>query len=357
MRKRFLSLLLILVLIISCCSVSALADNGPTEEEVYNAMIAYKEIYPEGMIFTNLHGYSWKGGLFDRGYGCAAFCFELSDAAFGDLPARIIKPVSFDEVRVGDILRVNNDQHSVTVMEKYDDHVVLAEANYNFTVHWGRTMTREEVEAADYLITRYPTDNSSSEGHDNCPSARFSDVAGPSDWSHTGIDYVLENGLFAGVSSTEFAPNDTMTRAMLVTVLWRMNGAPAPSEGNPFDDVAEDSWYRDAVVWAAENSVVAGVGERLFDPEAPVTREQIASILYSYSAQKGYDTSGRSSLRRFPDYSSISTYALVPLSWAYWEGLIAGTDEDGTTYLQPQGNATRAQVATILMNYCEKIVK
>jgi len=132
------------------------ATAVPTEKEAYNKMIALKASYPEGMPWTNANGYSWKGGIYSTGYGCAGFAFILSDAAFGTLPSRIIYDFTYDKVHVGDILRVNNNTHSVVIMEKYADHVVLAEGNYNSSIHWGRTMTVEQVEAATYLMTRYP---------------------------------------------------------------------------------------------------------------------------------------------------------------------------------------------------------
>ena len=120
-------------------------------------MIALKEEYPEGMPWTNDNYYAWNGGIYSGGYGCAGFAFILSDAAFGDLPARMIEEnITIDDIRVGDILRINNDTHMVIVLEVYDDHVVIAEGNYNSSIHWGRTLTAEEVAAADYYLTRYP---------------------------------------------------------------------------------------------------------------------------------------------------------------------------------------------------------
>ena len=126
-----------------------------TDESVYNAMIAKKADFPEGMHWTNDDFYRWNGGIFYGGYGCAGFAFLLSDAAFGKLPARQTA-VDYEALRVGDVLRVNNDSHSVIVTEIYDSYVVLAEGNYNSSIHWGRTMTRSQVEAADYVLTRWP---------------------------------------------------------------------------------------------------------------------------------------------------------------------------------------------------------
>lgn len=128
----------------------------PTQQQAYAAMIALKAQYPEGMHWTNDNYYGWKGGIYSGGYGCAGFAFLLSDAAFGDLPARMVYDVSIDKVHVGDILRVNNDGHSVIVMEVYSTYVVLAEGNYNSSIHWGRTYSAAQIAAADYMMTRYP---------------------------------------------------------------------------------------------------------------------------------------------------------------------------------------------------------
>ncbi len=126
-----------------------------TEEQAYNAMIALKSKYPEGTTWTNSNSYAWKGGIYSVGYGCAGFAFMLSDAAFGDLPARREAP-SFDTIRVGDIIRVQGNYHSVIVLEKHSNYVVIAEGNYNSSVHWGRTLSASEVNNAEYILTRYP---------------------------------------------------------------------------------------------------------------------------------------------------------------------------------------------------------
>lgn len=125
--------------------------------EIYNAMIALKKDYPDGTPWTNDNGYAWNGGIYSMGYGCAGFAFMLSDAAFGNLPARIIDDWSNYQIRVGDILRVNNDGHSVIVLEVNESGVVLAEGNYNNSVHWGRKMSWSEVNnTLTYIMTRYP---------------------------------------------------------------------------------------------------------------------------------------------------------------------------------------------------------
>lgn len=126
-----------------------------TEDAAYNAMIALKSSYPEGMAWDNSNYYNWNGGYFLGGYGCAGFAFMLSDAAFGTAQAQVVYDVVFSSLHVGDILRINNDSHSVIVLEVHDDYVVIAEGNYNRSIHWGGTLSKAEVEAADYKMTRY----------------------------------------------------------------------------------------------------------------------------------------------------------------------------------------------------------
>ena len=183
----------------------------------------------------------------------------------------------------------------------------------------------------------------------------FTDVVAGT-WYYGAAAYAYNNGLFAGMTPTTFAPNATMTRAMLVSVLWRLAGAPAPKAPNTFVDVPDGAWYTDAVTWAAENGVVSGIGGSRFDPSGFVTREQTAEILYNYAHSKGYDVSARADLTAFPDAASVSGWAEKALSWANAAGLINGTVRDGQTILDPQGSASRAQVAMILMNYVEHVV-
>ena len=153
------------------------------------------------------------------------------------------------------------------------------------------------------------------------------------------------------MSANTFEPNTAMTRAMLVTVLWRYAGQP--NEGtNNFTDVKSDQWYTDAVAWAAHNGIVGGVGNNKFDPNGNITREQMAAILYRYANSNGIDTSARADLSSFPDGNKVSSYANDAIRWAVAEGLINGSDGK----LMPQGNATRAQVAAILMRFIENVV-
>ena len=169
-------------------------------------------------------------------------------------------------------------------------------------------------------------------------------------WFVEAVNYAVQNGLMNGVGNDQFNPEGSMTRAMLVTVLWRYEGEPEAT-ANTFSDVKAGSWYFDAVSWAAANNIVGGVGNNKFDPDGNITREQMATILYRYCNGKGIDTSKQASISGFPDAGSVSSYAQTAMQWAVAEKLVNGSDGK----LLPQGNATRAQVATILMRFIENI--
>lgn len=177
----------------------------------------------------------------------------------------------------------------------------------------------------------------------------FDDV--PTDsWYYGAVSFAYHNRLMDGVSSVKFDPHATMTRAMLVTVLWRLDGGHAAGP-SPFTDVPNGSWYTEAVLWAAENGVVNGVGNGKFNPNGTVTREQIAAILCRYAELCGVDVSADASLTYFPDGSQVSSYAVGPMKWAVKTGLIGGRKNGNTLYLVPHDGATRAEVAAILMRF------
>ena len=182
------------------------------------------------------------------------------------------------------------------------------------------------------------------------PDTRFDDVA-KSAWYYKAVEYVAENGIMSGVSAREFAPNAGFSRAMLAQTLYAMSGKPAVKAESTFADVAANAWYADAVNWAAEKGYVSGVGDGKFAPDASVTREQMALILYRYAGSP--DASGMAQ-KEFADSSSVSAYAVDAIRWAVHEGLISGMENNT---LAPQGTATRAQVAQILMNFHQKLDK
>lgn len=180
----------------------------------------------------------------------------------------------------------------------------------------------------------------------------FTDVR-ESDWFYEDVAFAYENGLFAGTSDTTFSPNASMTRAMLVTVLYRLEGEPTVYGRSGFSDVQYNGYYEDAVTWAADNGIVNGTSTTTFSPNANVTREQMAAILYRYAQHKKYNTAASSGLNGFTDHASVSGYAAASLEWAVAEKLVNGS----AGKLMPTGNATRAQVAAILHRFVENVAK
>lgn len=176
----------------------------------------------------------------------------------------------------------------------------------------------------------------------------FTDVAA-GDWYYDAVAYVCGEGLFNGTDDTSFSPNTVMSRAMLVTVLHRMAGAPAGGE-NQFTDVEPNSWYGPAVSWAAAQGIVNGVGGDRFDPNGQVTREQIATILHRYAQKSGSVTGANGDLGQFTDGAAVSDFAVEAMKWAVGSGLISGK---GNGILDPSGPATRAEVATLLARYAQ----
>ena len=179
----------------------------------------------------------------------------------------------------------------------------------------------------------------------------FTDVS-TSDWFYGAVKFVYENGLMDGVGDNRFAPNSATTRGMLVTILYRLEGEPAVTGEAGFDDVG-DTWYTDAVIWAAANDIVNGIGDNQFGPENTLTREQLVTMLYRYAQNKGYDVTASADLSGYPDADKIQSWAQEAMTWAVAEGIVEGMDGN----LNPAGSATRAQIATILMRFCEGVGK
>ena len=186
-------------------------------------------------------------------------------------------------------------------------------------------------------------------GTEEPTTVSFDDI-NETDWFYENVKYVVENKLMNGVSDTEFAPNNTLTRAMLVTVLYRNAGEPEVTEAASFADVDADSWYAKAVVWAEANGIVNGVSDTEFAPNANITREQIATIMYRYAQYNGDDVTAVADIEAYADAANVSDYAVDAMKYAVGSGLINGKTE---TTLNPQDNATRAEIATILKRFIE----
>ena len=180
----------------------------------------------------------------------------------------------------------------------------------------------------------------------------FPDVT-EGDWFYDAVRYAYETGLMDGVGDSLFAPNSQTTRAQLVTILYRLEGEPEVSGTSGFTDVEAGTWYTDAVAWAAANGIVNGTTDTTFAPGEDITREQLVTVLYRYAESKGYDVSASADLSGYPDAGQVQDYAQPAMAWAVAEGIVEGVD--GT--LNPAGNATRAQIATILMRFCEGVAK
>ena len=195
-------------------------------------------------------------------------------------------------------------------------------------------------------------------GGPSCPSYGFSDVAGPNDWSHEGIDYCVRRSLMVGTGTGTFSPGMNCSRAQIVQILYNLSGNKTDYSRYylPFTDVAPGAWYYDAVAWAYFNNVVSGTSETTFAPNDVITREQMAVILYGYTAEFAPEFTGNAaSLNTFPDAGSVANWAYAAMSWAVGNGLISGMGSGGVSYLAPQGSATRAQASAIIMRYCQLI--
>ena len=227
---------------------------------------------------------------------------------------------------------------TITVTDRFGDAVKVtenADGTYTFTMPNGQVTVK-----ATFVETEEPA-----------PAMPFTDVK-EGDWFYEEVLYAYENGLMNGVGDNRFAPNSATTRGMLVTILYRLEGEPAVTGEAGFDDVG-DTWYTDAVIWAAANDIVNGIGDNQFGPENTLTREQLVTMLYRYAQNKGYDVTASADLSGYPDAGQIQSWAQEAMTWAVAEGIVEGMDGN----LNPAGHATRAQIATILMRFCEGVAK
>ncbi len=247
---------------------------------------------------------------------------------------------------------------------KYYDYTIYLQPNV-YTVEAGHKLAlviytyepsmRSSDYTADYSITIDNTATYASIPVTSVPDSTdliFTDVS-VADWFYESVMYVVNNGIMNGVDYGVFAPADSTTRAMLVTMLYRMEGEPEVTGENIFTDVADGTWYTDAVIWASENGIVDGVADDLFAPTASITREQIATLLYRYAEYKGYDLVEGADITGWADYSAIGDWALEAMSWANAAGLINGRSD---TELAPTGTAIRCEVAAILMRFDQGVV-
>ena len=242
-----------------------------------------------------------------------------------------------------EIVDLEGDKIDAKKVEDEDSEYTFRMANCDVTV----TVTfKEEGKTEDKEETNETEETTTPE------TVAFSDVS-ESDWFYKGVSYVVENGMMNGVGENQFAPNAPLTREMLAVVLYNMEKQPESTGVNPFADVKADMWYTDAIVWANANGIVAGYDDSTFGLGDSITREQLAAILYRYAQMKGYDVTEKADLTGYADSAAISGYAVEAMQWANANGIVNGMT---ATTLAPQGTATRAQVATMLMNFCENVV-
>ena len=196
-------------------------------------------------------------------------------------------------------------------------------------------------------------------GGPSCPSYGLHDVAGPDYWAHKGIDYCVRNRLMSGVGAGTFSPDTACTRAQIVKILYNLSGNQTDYSYYylPFTDVAPGAWYYNAVAWAYCNDVTSGTSATMFTPNAAITRQQLVTFLYRYTVKYAPEFTGNAApISAFPDAGSVANWAYAAMSWAVGNGLIQGNAHDnGLDYLDPNGSATRAQTATIIMRYCQLI--
>ncbi len=247
-----------------------------------------------------------------------------------------------------EIVDAEGDKIDAKKVEDEDNEYTFRMANCDVTVtvtfkEEGKTTTEDKEETEETDKTEETT---------TPETITFSDVK-ESDWFYKGVSYVVENGMMNGMGDNQFAPNAPLTREMLAVVLYNMEKQPESTGVNPFADVKADMWYTDAIVWANANGIVAGYDDSTFGLGDSITREQLAAILYRYAQLKGYDVTEKADLTGYTDSASISSYAVEAMQWANANGIVNGMTE---TTLAPQGTATRAQVATMLMNFCENVV-
>ena len=243
----------------------------------------------------------------------------------------------------------------LTVTDEKGNVVPLTEnsdGTYTFTMP-ASNVTVTPVFAAIPATEPAPVEDSACPKDATCPISAFSDAT-PTAWYHDGVHWALEKGIMNGIGNGLFAPNDTTTRAMVVTMLWRLEGQPEGA-ANPFTDIPAGSWYENAANWAAETGVVKGVSDTEFAPDAPVTREQLATILYRYAKAQGKGFTGAWAFPLdYPDAAEVSEWADEAMHWMTMNGIITGMG-DGT--LAPRVNATRAQIATLFMRFTEAMEK
>lgn len=251
-----------------------------------------------------------------------------------------ITPDDGYEVDKIEIVDDEGDKIDAKKVDDEDNKYTFRMANCDVTV----TVTFKEEGK-----TTEDTDKEEDKDDEETTELNFTDVK-ETDWFFKGVEYVVDKSVMSGVSENEFAPSGKLTRAMLVQMLYNMESRPACDAENAFIDVPVGQWYTDAVIWANDAKIVSGMGEGLFAPNMEITREQMVAMLYNYAKYRGYDVTASADLSAFADTASVSAWAQPAMQWAVAEGYISGM---GDSQLAPQGTATRAEIASVIMRFME----
>ncbi len=366
MQKRLLAWVLCFALLLTpVAALRAQASNAYYINGVYVHYDDFSSSRNECWVYANqLYNKIWGKKFTSDFQDGDNFLRNLRDEELTLTREHLIEYVSHAEL--GSVLRICNSNYLHSNDGWGHSQIIVQKDANGFTVLEGGLSTypycREKYYTwQEYCSTSWLGGKYAYVKYIKWPGARayapgsdgsFSDVA-EGTWYYDAVSFVLDKGLFSGATDREFRPNDLMTRGMLVTVLWRLAGKPDAADAVAFKDVKTGKYYAKAVRWASANGIVAGVDPTHFVPDGNVTREQLATVLYRYAGQAGYACSARADLSGFPDVGGCSAYARNALSWANAAGLLAGEKNSGTVRLNPKGYATRAQVAAVLMRFLE----
>ena len=273
---------------------------------------------------------------------------------------------SSGKLLTGSVTYPSENVYDISRIDKYVVFGVLAPGTFTYRISAVNADGQYTVEEHEFTVGDAPTEGKYpriTEGTvlcgfgPYCPGAKFTDMPEAGNWAHDGIDFVVSRGLLLGTSSKKFEPGSTMTRAMLVTALWRLEGSPAVNEEQHgiFTDVARGVWYDDPVAWASSIGVAKGVDATHFKPNAQVTREEAVTFLQRFTESKGYDYYNRVDLSSFSDVLKLSYWSTDAFSWAVAEGIIFGSGSGAGAKLEPRASATRAQVAAMLKRFVENV--
>lgn len=317
MKKRFLSMLLALVLCLGLTIPAGASTPSLDPQSVYEAMIALKDQYPQGMKWNNEDYYGWHGGVYTGGYGCAGFAFLLSDAAFGDLPARVIEDFQFSDIRPGDILRVEGNTHSVIVLAINGNTLTLAEGNYNNSINWGRTMTANQVVLADYLMTRYPESGADIPEPEPEPTPEPTPEPIPEPTPKPTPEPTPQP-----TPGPIPEPTPKPTPEPIPAPTPEPIPEPVPEVSITFTDVPDGIWYANSVAWGVKQRIVYGMTSTTFEPGTSCTQAQILTFLYRAA--------------NFPDVEGklpfvVADAYIKPLLWADSQGIIDAKNFDPNT--------------------------